>query len=226
MEIKSIAIDGPSGAGKSTLAKLIAQENGMIYVDTGALYRSIGLFALRRGVASKDAEGVARLLPEIELSMHYDENGSQRVIICGEDITEELRAPEVSIYASDVSAQAAVRDFLLQMQRDLAVKYDVIMDGRDIGTTVLPNAGVKIFLTATAEVRARRRFDELVAAGHDVTFEDVLRDINYRDTNDSARKNSPLRAADDAILVDTTHISLVESLGRLLKIIDERLAGK
>jgi cytidylate kinase len=224
METKSIAIDGPSGAGKSTLAKLTAKKLGLIYVDTGALYRSIGLFVLRRGVASKDEAGVKRLLPEITLEMKYDGSGTQRVILRGEDVTDEIRSPEVSIYASDVSAQAAVREFLLQMQRDMAVRYDVIMDGRDIGTVVMPSAGVKIFLTADPEIRARRRYDEMLAAGREVTYDEVLRDINYRDTNDSARANAPLKAAESAIVVDTSAFNLDESFDKILDIINERLA--
>ena len=225
MELKSIAIDGPSGAGKSTLAKLLAKKLGMIYVDTGALYRSIGIFALRSGVNSKDALGVGKLLPEITLEMKYDDLGRQRMILRGEDVTDELRAPEVSIYASDVSAQPAVREFLLQMQRDMATRYDVIMDGRDISTVVMPDAGVKIYLTAEPEVRARRRFDELCAAGREVTFDEVLRDINYRDANDSSRKNAPLKVAEDAIVVDTTTSNLEESFDMIFDIINERLSN-
>ena len=225
MEFKSIAIDGPSGAGKSTLAKLLAERLGMIYVDTGALYRSIGIFALRRNVGSKDEEGVRALLPEITLEMKYDELDRQRMILRGEDVTDELRAPEVSIYASDVSAQPAVREFLLQMQRDMATRYNVIMDGRDIGTVVMPSAGVKIYLTAEPEIRARRRFDELRAAGREVTFEEVLRDINYRDANDSSRKNAPLKVAEGAIVVDTTAENLEQSFDTILDIINERLSN-
>jgi len=223
METRSISIDGPSGAGKSTLARMMAKKLGMIYVDTGALYRSIGLFVLRRDVDSRDEQSVVRLLPEIELEMKYDDAGVQRVILCGEDITDEIRTPQISMYASDVSAHGEVRRFLLQMQRDMAVKYDVIMDGRDIGTVVMPSAGVKIFLTAAPGIRARRRYDELIANGRDVTLEDVLHDINERDANDSSRANAPLKPADDAVTVDTTQTDLDESLGTLLKIYNERL---
>ncbi|MDR1328853.1 MAG: (d)CMP kinase [Oscillospiraceae bacterium] len=226
MEARSIAIDGPSGAGKSTLARLAAKKLGMIYADTGALYRAVGLCALRRGVSSKDARSVSALLPEIELEMIYDGAGAQRMLLCGEDVTDEIRAPEASIYASDVSAFPEVRAFLLQTQRDMAARRDVIMDGRDIGTVVLPNAGVKIFLTAQPEIRARRRYDELVASGRDVTYADVLRDINYRDANDSSRASAPLRAAPDSIVFDTSAIGLEESFFRLLEIISERLCVK
>lgn len=225
METKSIAIDGPSGAGKSTLAKMAARKLGIIYVDTGALYRTIALFAIRAGVDTTDEDGVSRLLPQITLEMKYDESGTQRMFLCGDDVTDEIRTPEVSIGASNVSALPPVREYLLQMQRDMAIKYDVIMDGRDIGTVVLPNAGVKIFLNAKPEVRARRRYDELVAAGHDVTLEGVLSDINLRDRNDSTREFRPLKPADGSIMLDTTEIGLDESFQRVLGIINEKLGG-
>jgi cytidylate kinase len=205
---------------------MTAQKRGIIYVDTGALYRSVGLYALRRGVGSKDEPGVTALLPEIELEMKYGDAGDLRVLLCGEDVTEEIRIPEASIYASDVSALPAVRAFLLQTQRDMAVRGDVIMDGRDIGTVVLPNAGVKIFLTAQPEIRARRRYDELIAAGRAVTYDDVLRDINYRDKNDSSRAAAPLKAAEDAVVFDTTELDLNESFLRLIELIDEGLSAK
>lgn len=225
MEIRSIAIDGPSGAGKSTLARMVAQELGIIYVDTGALYRTIALYAVRTGADTTDEESVKALLPHIKLEMKYDESGKQRMLLsvdgAFEDVTDEIRTPEVSLGASNVSALPPVRDFLLQMQRDMAEKYDVIMDGRDIGTVVLPKAGVKIFLSAAPEVRARRRFDELVAAGRDVTYEEVLRDLNKRDHNDSTRAFRPLKPADDAVMLDTTEIGLDESFRRVLAIIDE-----
>jgi len=225
MENRSIAIDGPSGAGKSTLAKMTAKKLGIIYVDTGALYRTIALFALRAGIDTTNETAVSALLSKIALEMKYDDNGMQRMLLCGDDVTDEIRTPEVSMGASNVSALPPVREYLLQMQRDMAVKYDVIMDGRDIGTVVLPNAGVKIFLSAAPEVRARRRYDELIAAGREVTFEDVLSDLIKRDTNDSSRKNSPLKPAEGAVKLDTTEIGLDESFGRVLAIIDERLNG-
>ncbi|NMA25899.1 MAG: (d)CMP kinase [Clostridiales bacterium] len=223
MESRSIAIDGPSGAGKSTLARLTAKEFGLIYVDTGALYRSVGLFALRRKVASKDEENVALLLPEIDIDIRYDEEGLQRMILNGEDITDEIRLPEVSIYASDVSAMPPVRAFLLSTQREMAQKNDVIMDGRDIGTVVIPNAGLKIFLTAQPEERARRRYKELMEKNVAVTYEEVLRDIEYRDKNDSERSAAPLRAAPDAVFVDTTGKSLDECFRIICALVKEKL---
>ncbi len=223
MENRSIAIDGPSGAGKSTLARLTAKKYGLIYVDTGALYRSVGLFALRRNVASKDEKNVALLLPEISIDMRYDEEGLQRMILNGEDVTDEIRIPEVSIYASDVSAMPPVRAFLLSMQREMALRNDVIMDGRDIGTVVIPNAGLKIFLTAQPEERARRRHKELTDKKIAVTYDEVLRDIEYRDKNDSERSAAPLRAAHDAILVDTTGKSLDECFQIICALAKEKL---
>ena len=204
MENRSIAIDGPSGAGKSTLARLAAKKFGLIYVDTGALYRSVGLFALRRGVASRDEAGVAALLSDIKVEMRYDEEGLQRMFLNGEDVTDEIRIPEASIYASDVSAMPPVRAFLLSMQREMAQKYDVIMDGRDIGTVVIPNAGLKIYLTAQPEERARRRFKELMDKNISTTYDEVLRDIMYRDKNDSERTAAPLKAVKCAITVIKT----------------------
>ena len=221
MENRSIAIDGPSGAGKSTLSRLLANHFGMIYVDTGALYRSIGLFALKNGVASKDLQGVTNLLPLINIEMVYDDSGTQKMYLNGEDVSAEIRLPEISIYASDVSAMPPVREFLLDTQRVMADKYDVIMDGRDIGTVVLPNAGLKIFLTATPESRAQRRFEELCERSLDTSYDEVLRDISYRDKNDSSRAAAPLKAADDAVVLNTTGFSLEKSFSSLKKIIKE-----
>lgn len=218
----SVALDGPSGAGKSTLARRAAKHFGYIYVDTGALYRSIGLYMLRKNVVSTDESSVVSLLPEIELEMKYDDNGVQRMILNGEDVTDEIRTPEASKYASDVSAMPPVREFLLNMQRDMAEKYNVIMDGRDIGTVVLPNAGLKVFLVADASVRARRRYDELVARGMEVSYDDVLNDMNQRDKNDSERAAAPLKAADDAVILDTTELNFEESVEALCKLISER----
>ena len=223
MEAKSIAIDGPSGAGKSTLARLTARKFGLYYVDTGALYRSVGLHIMRRGVGSKDLEGVVRLLPEISVELRYDDDGLQRMILNGEDVTGEIRSPEASIYASDVSAMMPVRAFLLSMQREMAVKYNVVMDGRDIGTVVLPNAGLKLFMTAKPEVRAQRRLKELEAKHEHTTFEDVLRDILYRDKNDSERAAAPLRAADDAVVLDTSEMELEQCLAVIGALAEERL---
>lgn len=207
----SVAIDGPSGAGKSTLAKMCAAELGLIYVDTGAIYRTVGLAALRAGLDSKDAAGVEALLPSLDIKILHDKGGLQRMTLNGEDVTDKIRTPQVSIYASDVSAMPPVRAFLLDMQRRFAREQNVIMDGRDIGTVVLPGADIKIFLTASAEERAARRFAELTERGVATTFDEVLRDINYRDLNDSSRSSAPLRAAEDAETVDTTGNTLERS---------------
>ena len=223
METRSIAIDGPSGAGKSTLARLTAKKYGLIYVDTGALYRSVGLYALQNKVASKDEKNILRLLPEIHIEMRYDEEGLQRMFLNGTDVTSEIRIPEASIYASDVSAMVPVRAFLLSMQREMASMYDVIMDGRDIGTVVIPNAGLKIFLTAKPDIRAARRYDELCAKNINTTYDEVLRDIMYRDKNDSERSASPLKAAEDAILVDTTDMDLTQCLKIICALAEEKL---
>lgn len=218
---KSIAIDGPSGAGKSTVAKMIAEAMGCLYVDTGAIYRTVGLLARNNGVSSKDEAGVTALLPDIEIELcHVD--GAQRMFLNGVDVSEDIRMPEISIYASDVSAMPAVRSFLLDMQRELAGRYDVIMDGRDIGTVVLPDADAKIYLTAVAEVRAERRLKELTEKGVETSFEEVLRDIEYRDLNDSSRAAAPLKPADDAVIVDTTDMGLRESFERICAIVRRR----
>ena len=226
MEKRSIAIDGPSGAGKSTLARMAASRFGLIYVDTGAIYRCVGLYTYRKGVDSKDAESVSALLGEIDIEIRYDENGVQRMILNGEDVSSDIRMPPISIYASDVSAMPAVRAFLLDMQRSMAVRYDVIMDGRDIGTVVLPDAGLKVFLTASAKARAQRRLAELREKGVKTTYREVLRDINYRDKNDSTRAEAPLRQAEDAVLLDTSELSLEESFEALSEIITEKLGNE
>jgi cytidylate kinase len=222
MEEKSVAIDGPSGAGKSTLARMTAERFGLIYVDTGALYRCVGLAALQRGLSMGDETGVASMLPELNIEMRYDGGGIQRMFIGGGDVTDEIRLPEVSLRASDASKIPAVRAFLLDRQKAMAVKYDVIMDGRDIGTVVLPGAGLKIFLTAPPDVRAGRRYRELAGGSAGATFEDVLRDINLRDQNDSAREHAPLKAAEDAIVVDTAEMGLDESFETLCSLIRRR----
>ena len=222
MEQNSIALDGPAGAGKSTLAKKAAKHFGMIYVDTGALYRCIGLYTLRNNVGSKDETGVTALLPGINLEMKYDDNGIQRMILNGEDVTEAIRTPEISGYASDVSAMPPVRAFLLIMQRTMAEKYDVIMDGRDIGTVVMPNAGLKVFLTADLEVRAIRRFLEFREMNVETTLEKVQEDMRIRDKKDSEREISPLKAAEDSILLDTTLLDLEQSFDALCGIIVKR----
>jgi cytidylate kinase len=220
----SIALDGPAGSGKSTLARMVAKHFDLIYVDTGALYRSIGLYVLRNKVNSRDEKGVSALLPKIKLEMKYDDDGVQRMILCGEDVTDYIRLPEVSVYASDVSAMPPVRAFLLSMQRDMAVKYDVIMDGRDIGTVVLPGAGLKIFITADAEARAKRRYLELREKGVETSLEEVLRDMGIRDKNDSEREAAPLKAAEDAVLFDTTDLDLKESFEALCSIVTGRFS--
>ena len=220
----SIAIDGPSGAGKSTLAKAVAAELGIVYVDTGALYRSVGYYVWKNGIDPKDAEAVAAVLPHIKVDMCYSDDGLQHMLLCGEDITDQIRLPQISMYASAVSAIPAVRDFLLDMQRDMAKRYCVIMDGRDIGTVVLPDADVKIFLTADAKIRAQRRMKELEERGTPCSFEEVLSDIEKRDWADSHRETAPLRQAEDAILVDNGKTGFEESKQLLLRVIREALA--
>ncbi len=202
-KIYSVAVDGPSGAGKSTISKAVAQELGILYVDTGAIYRTIGLFVKRMGADPKDPVAVAALLPQIRVEMAYAQDGLQHMLLNGEDVTAEIRLPEISMYASDVSAIPAVRDFLIDMQRDLARRHSVIMDGRDIGTVVLPDADVKIFLYADVEIRARRRVKELAQRGTPRAYEEVLREMEERDYQDTHRAAAPLRPADDAIMVDT-----------------------
>lgn len=219
----NIAIDGPSGAGKSTIARIIARELGFMYVDTGALYRTVGYYIHMCGIGSRDRDGVKRLLDDINIELAYDSDGTQRMILNGQDVTDEIRRPEISIYASDISAMPFVRNYLLEIQRELTKKYPVIMDGRDIGTVVLPNADLKIYLTALAEERARRRFEELDIAGVEATYEKVLEDINYRDHNDMSRKTAPLRCAEDAVQIDTTGNTLEQSVEQIQTLIKERL---
>ena len=219
----AIAIDGPSGAGKSTLARRAAKEFGFLYVDTGAIYRTVGLAAHRRGVDCHDEAAVSALLPELTITMGYNDAGEQRMYLNGEDVSAAIRAPEISICASDVSSLGAVRAFLLEMQRRTARENSVIMDGRDIGTVVLPEAELKIYLTASAEARAERRLKELEAKGVQTSFEEVLRDIEYRDFQDSHREVAPLRRAEDAVLLDTSEIGLEESVELLCGTIREKL---
>lgn len=219
----SIAIDGPSGAGKSSLAKKVSGAYGFIYVDTGAIYRTVGLAAVRRGIACKDESGIAAILPELAIEMKYNEAGEQRMYLNGEDVSEAIRMPEISIAASDVSAFPAVRAFLLEMQRKMARENNVIMDGRDIGTVVLPDAELKIYLTASAEARAQRRLLELRNKGVESSFEEVLKDIEYRDYQDSYREIAPLKKADDAVLMDTSDIDFEQSYELMCSIIREHL---
>lgn len=217
--IYSIAIDGPSGAGKSSLAKAAARKFGFIYVDTGAIYRTVGLAAHRRGLDTHDAAAVAAILPGLKITMSYGEDGTQRMNLNGEDVSAEIRRPEISKCASDVAAHSAVRAFLLELQRDMARHNSVIMDGRDIGTVVLPQAEVKVFLTASSEVRARRRCLELAQRGTPRPYDEVLAELVERDFNDSHRAAAPLRQAEDAVLLDTSGMDFTQSLDALLALI-------
>lgn len=218
----NIAIDGPGGAGKSTIAKAAAKELGFIYVDTGALYRSVGLYALRKNIKTDSADEVIPLLSEIKVELKFID-GSQRVFLNGEDVSEEIRTPDASMAASNVSAIQAVRDFLFDLQRDIAKANDCIMDGRDIGTVVLPDAQVKIFLTASAEERAKRRYIQLTEKGQEVKYEDVLKELQERDYQDSHREIAPLKPADDSVIVDTTEINLEQSIDTVVNVIRERI---
>ena len=222
-KIYSVAVDGPSGAGKSTLLKVIAAELHILYVDTGAIYRTIGCYARRQGVDAADTQAVIGLLPQVRIEMRYDGQGLQHMLLHGEDVTQEIRLPEMSLYASAVSAIPEVRSFLLEMQRDFARRSSVIMDGRDIGTVVLPDADVKIFLQADVEVRARRREKELQERGTPRPFEQVLAEMKERDYNDTHRSAAPLRAAEDAVIVDTSELDFQQSKERLLEIIREKV---
>lgn len=223
MSYKCVAVDGPSGAGKSTLAKLLAEALGYLYVDTGAIYRTVGLAARKRGIAPQDQAAVSAMLPQLRIELRHGEDGLQHMLLDGEDVTEAIRQHAISAYASGVSAIPEVRAFLLDRQRELARTQNVIMDGRDIGTVVLPGADVKIFLTASPEDRARRRYEELVARGQQTDYDTVYRDLLERDEHDSSRAAAPLRQAEDAILVDTTGNSLEQSFDVLLATIREKL---
>lgn len=216
----NIAIDGPSGAGKSTVARGASKELSYVYVDTGALYRSIALNVIRHGIDTKDAESIEKLLEETIVELKYVE-GEQQVFLNGENVSSLIRTPEASMGASNVSAIPAVRSFLLQLQRDIAEKNNCIMDGRDIGTVVLPNAKIKVFLTASVECRAKRRYNELIAKGQDVSYDDVYNDIEQRDYNDSHREIAPLKPSEDSIVFDSTGCTLDQSIQKLLTIIKE-----
>ena len=217
-----VAVDGPSGAGKSTLARAAAAALGFLYVDTGAIYRTVGLSVRDRGVDPGDEAAVAEMLPPLRIELRYDGEGGQRMFLNGRDVSGEIRLPEISRYASAVSALPVVRAYLMETQRDLARKHDVIMDGRDIGTVVLPDAEVKVFLTASAQARAERRCRELEERGTPQPFEEVLRDIEDRDFRDTHREAAPLRRAEDAALLDTSALDFRQSLEALLEIIRER----
>ncbi|MCI9240608.1 (d)CMP kinase [Oscillibacter sp.] len=217
-----VAVDGPSGAGKSTLARAAAAALGFLYVDTGAIYRTVGLSVRDRGVDPGDEAAVAEMLPPLRIELRYDGEGGQRMFLNRRDVSGEIRLPEISRYASAVSALPVVRAYLMETQRDLARKHDVIMDGRDIGTVVLPDAEVKVFLTASAQARAERRCRELEERGTPQPFEEVLRDIEDRDFRDTHREAAPLRRAEDAALLDTSALDFRQSLEALLEIIRER----
>ena len=219
----AVAVDGPSGAGKSTLAKAAAKELHITYVDTGAIYRVIGVAAQRRGLDPKDEAAVVAMLPELEIGLSYEAAGLQRMFLDGEDVTDAIRMPEISMYASAVSALPPVRAFLLDMQRKFARERSVIMDGRDIGTVVLPDAEVKIFLTADAEERARRRFLELEQRGTPKPYDEVLSELKERDWNDTHRAAAPLRQAEDAVLLNTTGLDFEQSCALLLNTIREKV---
>lgn len=222
-EIINVAIDGPAGAGKSTVARAAAKALGYIYVDTGALYRAVGLNALRAGIQTDDADAVTAMLDSIRVELKF-ENGEQLVLLNGENVSSEIRTPDASMAASNVSAIPAVRAFLFDLQRNIAAENDCIMDGRDIGTVVLPDAQVKIFLTASPEIRAKRRYDELIEKGQQVDFRDVLDDLIKRDYNDSHREVAPLRPADDGVIVDTSELTLEESINKVIEVIGEKTA--
>lgn len=216
-----IAVDGPAGAGKSTISKEVAKKLGIIYIDTGAMYRAIGLAAVRRGIDTEDAEGVKSILGEVEVSISH-ENGAQQIFLNGENVSEEIRLPEISVAASNVAVIPEVRLKLVELQRRLASSCDVIMDGRDIGTYVLPDAELKIFLTASVEERANRRLRELLEKGVDTDFEAVRADMEYRDKNDSGREFAPLKAAEDSVILDNTSLTAEESVEEICRLAHDR----
>ncbi len=218
----SIAIDGPAGAGKSTIARRLARELGYYYVDTGAIYRTVAYFFELWGVAPKDIDGISRYIDELTIGIEYDEEGRQHMIMNGMDVTEDIRTPEISQKASLIAAHAIVRDMLLDMQRDVARQHNVVMDGRDIGTVVLPKATVKIFLTASAEVRAQRRYNEMLAKGQKASFAQVLKDIQQRDHQDTHREVAPLKMCRDSVKLDTSDMDIDQVIAAMKEIV----AGK
>ena len=220
-----IAIDGPAGAGKSTISKAVAKKLGFIYIDTGAMYRAVGLYAYRKGIDSADKDGVTSILDEVKITLSYDESG-QQIFLNGENVSTDIRLPEISVAASNVAVIPEVRLKLVELQRELASKCDVVMDGRDIGTYVLPDAEVKIFLTASPEERANRRYKELLEKGVKTDYESVMEDMIYRDKNDSEREFAPLKPAEDSIIFDNTDISAEESVNRLCEIVCKRKAAE
>ena len=219
----SIAIDGPAGAGKSTIAKILAKELGYYYVDTGAIYRTVAYFLDVLGISPKDTDGVERYIDELNIDLYYDEAGMQRMIMNGLDVTDDIRTQDISQKASLVSAQPKVREMLLDMQRDMAKSNNVIMDGRDIGTVVLPNATVKIFLTATPEVRARRRTDELLAKGQKANYDTILKEIQQRDYQDTHRPIAPLKMARDSVKVDTTELDIAGVVAAIKAVVSQKI---
>ena len=221
----SVAIDGPAGAGKSTIARRLAGELGFRYVDTGAIYRTVAYFMDLWGVSPKDVDGVNRYIDELTVGIEYDDEGVQHMLMNGMDVTGDIRTPEISQKASLISAHAVVRDMLLDMQRNMAEEYDVVMDGRDIGSVVLPKATVKIFLTASAEVRARRRCNELAAKGQKANFDQVLKEIQQRDYQDTHREIAPLKMTRDSVKLDTSEMSIEEVIAAMKTIIGEKLGA-
>ncbi len=219
----AVALDGPAGAGKSTIAKRVSKELDYIYVDTGALYRTIGLAASRENVEPVASVEVDELLAKISVDLTFNENGEQIVLLNGEDVSGLIRTPDASMMASKISAVPSVRTYLLDLQRNMAKTHNVIMDGRDIGTVVLPNAQVKIFLTASPEARATRRYKELCEKGMDVKYEDILADVNTRDYNDSHRETAPLKPADGCVIVDTTELDFEQSVEKIISVIKENI---
>ena len=219
----SIAIDGPAGAGKSTMAKACAKKLGYLYVDTGAIYRTVGYYMRLMGIGPKDQDGIRRLIDEVNIDIRYAD-GVQHMIMNGLDVTEDIRTPDISQKASVIAAHAIVREMLLDMQRDMAKNYDVVMDGRDIGTVVLPKATVKIFLTASPEVRAERRCKELQEKGQKAQYAQILKEIQQRDYQDTHREIAPLKMCRDSVKVDTSNLNLEESVAAIRKIIEEKLA--
>ena len=222
MGFHAIAIDGPAGAGKSTIARALAQQLSFIYIDTGAMYRAIGLTAARAGIAGEARDAIVALLPEIRLSLFFDREG-QHILLNGEDVSASIRTEQASRYASLVSAIPEVRAFLLDFQRSFAREHDVLMDGRDIGTVVLPDADLKIFLTASPEIRAQRRYLEQQQKGISASYEEILEAIRLRDHQDSTRAIAPLRPAQDAVIVDTSDCDLPEAIARMRKVVKEKL---
>lgn len=218
----NIAIDGPAGAGKSSIAKAVSKALGFIYVDTGALYRTVGLAVLRAGITPEDTEKVAALLPEITVDLAF-EDGIQKVLLNGEDVSDAIRTPQISEYASKTSAIPAVRHFLFDLQQKIAATHNVLMDGRDIGTVVLPNAQLKVFLTASPEVRAMRRYKELTEKGQAVVYDNILAEVKERDYRDTHREIAPLKPAEDAVLLDTSNMSFEEVAATLTQLAKETL---